>query len=320
MLNIIVTCTKKKSVCPDAQTCLYDVPGDDVRTLVPAWIKRLKGYKGQRIRAIDLYQGDHWQVAKSLVGIANPFGKSRLWVCSAGYGLIPADCLIAPYSATFSSGHPDSVPDRLKNGPRDLVQWWRAVSKWSGPDPKEPRTIAEIALQFPKSRILVAASNSYLQTMLEDLEIARNTLVKENHLVLFSGTGKVPKELSENLVDSDARMQGFFGGALMSLNVRTLGWAIENSKDTELSPELIRKAISKKISKLTPRERINRTPLTDVEVGEFIERQHQRGHPLVATSLLNLLRSTGFACEQKRFRKLLLQTREAINGKSYQNY
>ena len=314
MLNIIVTCTKRKSVIPDAQTCLHNVPGNDLRTLVPAWIKRLKGYKGHKVSAIDLYQGDHWQVAKSLVGIANPFGKSRLWVCSAGYGLIPADCWIAPYSATFSTGHPDSVPDRLKNGHRDLVQWWRAVSKWSGPDPKEPRTIAEIALQFPKSRILIAASNSYLQTMLEDLEIARKTLVKADHLILFSGTGRVPNELSENLVDSDARMQGFFGGALMSLNVRTLGWAIENSEETGLSPDRIRKAISKQVSKVVPVERMNRTHLTDIQVSEFIERQHHRGHPLVATSLLKLLRSTGFACEQKRFRKLLFQAREAIHG------
>ena len=314
MLNIVVTCTKKKSVMPDAHMCLQDVPGRGLSTLVSSWIKRLKGFKGQTIRALDLYQGDHWQVAKSLVGINNPFGKSRLWVCSAGYGLIPAECLIAPYSATFSTGHPDSVPERLEGGNKDIVQWWKDVAKWSGPDPKEPRTITEIARQFPKSRILVAASNSYLQTMLEDLEIARNTLVKENHLVLFSGTGRVSNELSENLVDSDARMQGFLGGALMSLNARTLGWAIENSQETGLSPELIRKAISKKISNAIPVERMNRTQLTDSEISEFIERQHQRGQPLIATSLLKLLRSTGFACEQKRFRKVLFQTKEAIYG------
>jgi hypothetical protein len=150
--------------------------------------------------------------------------------------------------------------------------------------------------------------------MLEDLEKARKTLVKADHLILFSGTGRVPNELSENLVDSDARMQGFFGGALMSLNVRTLGWAIENSEETGLSPDRIRKAISKQVSKVVPVERMNRTHLTDIQVSEFIERQHQRGHPLVATSLLKLLRSTGFACEQKRFRKLLFQAREAIHG------
>ena len=314
MLNIVVTCTKKKSVMPDAHMCLQDVPGRGLSALVSSWIKRLKGFKGQTIRALDLYQGDHWQVAKSLVGINNPFGKSRLWVCSAGYGLIPAECLIAPYSATFSTGHPDSVPERLEGGNKDLVQWWKDVAKWSGPDPRKPRTIAEIALSFPNSRILVAASNSYLQTMLEDLEIARKTLVREDQLVLFSGTGRVPDDLSDNLVSSDARLQSFFGGALMSLNVRTLGWAIDNSQETGLSPERIRKSLSKKLSEVTPYERVNRTQLTDIEVSEFIERQHRRGHPLVATSLLKLLRSTGFACEQKRFRKLLFQTMEAING------
>lgn len=314
MLNIIVTCTKKKSVIPDEQMCLRDVPGNDLRTLLPAWIKRLKGYKGRTIRAIDLYQGDHWQVAKSLVGIANPFGRSKLWVCSAGYGLIPAESAIAPYSATFSTGHPDSVPERLSGGRGDLSHWWREVSKWSGPDPREPRTIAEIARKFPKSRILVAASNSYLQTMLEDLEVARKAMVRADHLVLFSGTGRVSDELTENLIGSDARMQRFIGGALMSLNVRTLGWAIENSQETGLSPERIRKAISKEISRAKPHERINRTQLTDAEVSEFIECQHQQGHPLVTTSLLKLLRSTGFACEQKRFRKLLFQAKETKNG------
>ena len=314
MLNIVVTCTKKKSVAPDRQTCLHDVPGKELRTLVGAWIKRLRGYHGPKFRALDLYQGDHWHVAKSLSGIANAFGESRLWVCSAGYGLIPADCSIAPYSATFSNGHPDSVPGRLKNGHKDLGQWWKEISTWTGPDPKEPRTITEIAIRFPNSRILVAASDSYLQTMLEDLEIARQTLNRSSQLVLFSGTGKVPETLRDNLVSSDARLQSFFGGSLMSLNVRTMGWAIENSQETRLAPELVRMALSREIKKAPPLERNIRTQLTDPQISEFIERQNRKGQPLVATSLLKLLRSAGFACEQKRFRRLLMQSKEAING------
>ena len=46
---------------------------------------------------------------------------AQLWACSAGYGLIRADALVRPYAATFTSGHPDSVPsgaDGLSHGGR----------------------------------------------------------------------------------------------------------------------------------------------------------------------------------------------------------
>ena len=39
--------------------------------------------------------------------------RRRLWVCSAGYGLIPCRRPLHPYAATFASGSPDSVGDTV---------------------------------------------------------------------------------------------------------------------------------------------------------------------------------------------------------------
>ena len=93
------------------------------------WIGRLSIANGEVTTAADLYRGDHWthalRAAERLTQV-----EGRAWVCSAGYGLVPLSAKLKSYSATFTSGDPDSVPEP--------TEWWTALAEWEGPEPGQP--------------------------------------------------------------------------------------------------------------------------------------------------------------------------------------
>jgi hypothetical protein len=114
------------------------------------WLRRLAETKCETVPAADLYAGAHWRAAREAAGLAG-----RAWVASAGYGLIPFDAPIHPYSATFAPGEPDSVvPPKAKSRPADPADWWDALAKWSGPAPGAARRLADLA--SPGGFLLVA--------------------------------------------------------------------------------------------------------------------------------------------------------------------
>jgi len=61
------------------------------------------GRVGGIVPAEALYGGDHWSVVRELA-TNDLFGYRdiRIWVCSAGYGLIPLGSRIHPYSGIYS--------------------------------------------------------------------------------------------------------------------------------------------------------------------------------------------------------------------------
>src|SRR5688500_3154165 len=89
---------------------------------VDSWIDRLaKAPLTDQSR--DLYQGEVWACALELEAVARRYRdveSVRLWVISAGFGLISADQHVGSYGATFSSPAPDFVGGDL-DGPDALA-------------------------------------------------------------------------------------------------------------------------------------------------------------------------------------------------------
>src|SRR5439155_924306 len=90
----------------------------------PVFVEDMAPGGPEAVPALDLYGGEHWQVARSLPAHGVEGGREvKLWVSSAGYGLVPAEAPLRPYAATFSSAQADSV---LRPGApmSDLTVWW----------------------------------------------------------------------------------------------------------------------------------------------------------------------------------------------------
>jgi len=313
--NIIVTCTKRKSVPADDYLQLGRVAGSTVAELANQWISRLRTMTSSTLPADELYSGDHWQIARSLPEVASGQGvEVRLWVCSAGYGLIPSRAPLKPYSATFSTHHKDSVLRRLAPlKDASIREWWTQLSKWPGPVPGEPRTLSELARAMKHSPLIFVASDVYLRSVGTDLEDARSALADPRLLTIVSGGGTPSGILRSHLLPCNARLQSLLGGALMSLNVRTVRRILSRVERWPLHCDDLAAEFQKLVDAQPDFEQPQRRSLTDEKVRQFV-RRHLAKNPLLCVSpLLRQLRDEGFACEQKRFGKLFLQVRKQFH-------
>ena len=316
-LNIVVTCTKRKTCPVDRELKLGTINGRTVNELCSRWVERLRSNPASRVEAEFLYAGDQWKIAATLPDVA-AVGQmqARLWVCSAGYGLIPASASIQPYSATFSPRHPDSIQQRkVGAGHEFLANWWSELATWEGPVAGEPRTLQSLVDNDPKAPLIVVASPVYLAAMRADLDAAVIRLAHSDLLTIISAGAADIGTLQRNVLPCDGRLQAILGGALMSLNVRVARRLLESPLRWPLRCSQVATTFDALLQDCPDLVRYDRSPLSDTEVREFILKHlilnpNQRHSPL-----LRRLRDEGNACEQKRFRALFQETQEAIGVK-----
>ncbi|HEY4258779.1 MAG TPA: hypothetical protein VGM98_01410 [Schlesneria sp.] len=257
------------------------------------------------MQASRLYAGEQWQISRSLTEIAAQRQlHARLWVVSAGYGLVRADESLKPYSATFSRSHPDSILSLPKEPQATLLQrWWKALSSWR-PIDSGPRSIAEIADKFPDVPLLIVASSTYLSALSDDIIDARNALSDEDLMTIISAGTTTLGSLTGNLLPCDARLQAALGGSLMSLNARIARRVLANSNRTPLSFRELARIYKRLLSTQPAIQQYDRKSLTNTQVEKYILKKLSGNPEMRASPMLRQLRDEGFACEQKRFDSL----------------
>lgn len=304
-VNLIVSCTKRKTQEPRASLRLRDLDASATTAERAAeWLRRLRAAHADQVTADSLYSGDHWKVVRAIAEARCPAVQTvRVWVCSAGYGLITPDSVLAPYDATFTPGQPDSV---LRNGDpakEALPAWWKALGAWSGPPPASCRSIASVALSHPNDFLLVALSDGYLKAVAGDLADSADSLANpEQMAIICAGADTVPG-LADRLLPCDSRLQRVVGGALVSLNVRLAQRLLQTSRK-ELALSRCRAMFGRWMSARPEPNAPSREPMTDDQVRGFIRRSLTRDPQLRPTPLLQVLRRSGRACEHGRFARL----------------
>ncbi len=316
-INIIVTCTKQKTCEPLSPLQLRNVTGASVESRVRQWKRRLDRSAGDYISPRSLYAGDHWTVAKNLGELAKPSEQILVWVISAGYGLLPLDALIQPYSATFSTRHPDTVVlprETTKVDPSaDKRAWWNALIRLDW-DREKPISIADLSAEYPDSPLLIAASANYLHAVQDDLRTARDLMDDKNLLAIMSAGTESLGNLTEHLIPSDARLQPLVGGVLRSLNVRLLRHALETARRNPPTLAIISRRFKTLLDEAPERPKYDRTPMSDDEVRSFLKKAIRKSGTATQTGLLRELRDSGKACEQGRFRTLFKEVQGAEYG------
>lgn len=317
VINVIVTCTKRKSVDIPDRLKFRRVRKASIAMKVDLWRRRLESARVDSVPVRDIYSGDHWSIARSMENAPSFRGaRVQLWVASAGYGLVALDDPLKPYSATFSREHPDSIGTKSAGDDRSSTyrSWWELMSNWDGPARCRPRTIAEIAANNPNAPLLVIASDNYLTAVENDLQHALAELRDPDLLSIFSAGCKSLNGLAEHLVPYDARLQNVVGGALRSLNMRAARKAIAECRRSLPTLPVLRKKFTRLERDLPELERIEREPMTDTEAKRFIIQELRKNPDACHTPLLRKLRDGGQACEQKRFARLFREVREQIHG------
>jgi hypothetical protein len=241
----------------------------------------------------------------------------RIWVCSAGYGLLSWASRVSPYAATFAPGEADSV---CREGTGAVAAtanrcWWRLLSGWAGPDPGAPRSLAELARSAPEAPLLVAASAVYLGALLADLSQARRELTDPGQLVLLSAGAHGEGELAEHLLPCDARLQSVVGGARTSLNARLARLALQELDGKGPALPALRARFTRLLHGRPRPVSAARVPLTDEELKRTIRAAVREDPGLRPTPLLRRLRDEGRACEQHRFAALFREVWEQLHGR-----
>jgi hypothetical protein len=303
-LHVIVTCTHRKRLGAPPRLRLSSIRVKDVLVRGRQWVDRLRAERAPEVPASDLYAGDHWQVALSLLSQTHPV---QLWVASAGYGLVRLDQQLKPYSATFSPG-PDSVFVHGRREQRDgeLREWWELITK-ANLGHSRPRTLRELAASDPGAILLVALSEPYVRALRDDLVAARTKLHGSGKLLIVSAGTKHCPGLDENLLPVDANLQIAVGGPLLSLNARVARHLVVTSATHRWTTSAITESL-REVRSASKRHQ-SRSRLTDAKVIAFIKRAARQDNRASRSDLLHRLRTKGFACEQQRFAGLFARSK-----------
>lgn len=303
-LHVVVTCTHRKRLGAPPRLCLSSIRVRDAQARGREWVDRLRVEPAPVVPASELYAGDHWQVALSLLSQSH---QVQLWVVSAGYGLVRLAQQLKPYSATFSPG-PDSVlvPGRREQRDAELREWWKVITK-ANLGHSRPRTLRELAASDPGAILLVALSEPYLRALRDDLVAASTKLNGSGKLLIVSAGTRHCPGLDENLLPVDANLQIAVGGPRLSLNARIARHLVTTSATHRWATSAITESLSEVRS--ASKRHQSRSRLTDAKVIAFIKRATRQDNHASRSDLLRRLRTQGFACEQQRFASLFARSR-----------
>lgn len=302
VVHVVVTCSNRKRYPVPARLRLGDLRERRQSVRFEAWTRRLDA--GEPVTpAIDLYAGEHWQVARGLPAATGD--AARLWVCSAGYGLVAADTRLHPYAATFSPGNADSVGDSGGQA-RD---WWRRLTNWPGPGTGRPRSFADLARRDPTASVLAVLSDAYVRACADDLREGADQLVDRDGFAVI-GPAACGGDIDDLLVPVTARLRALVGGSLQALHARVAAHLLATvARPGGVSRALLRDAArhAAATAPADPSRRSGGVRLSDQEVRAFIGAELATGSAS-ATVLLRRLRDSGRSCEQSRFKQLFAET------------
>lgn len=304
-VRIVASCTQGKTRPVPVDLRLGAISQGSLAQRLAAWRDRLRHQGGvESVSAVELYRGQHWAVVRELTGVAQVAGyQADLWIASAGYGLIPAEAAIHPYSATFAASGEDSVA-RPSDGDRcdALRNWWKGLQALPTPAAGAPRSLLALARTLPTAILLVVASPAYIAAMADDLAEARDQLVDARCLIVISSRGgALPKWLAPHLVPSLAVLTSVLGGSLGSLHARTARRILEEAAAVALRADVLVPRYEQLLKELKRETTPVRQRLSDEKVRNFIRKALTVNSGLTCTAALRKLRMAGQACEQRRF-------------------
>jgi len=309
-VNIVVTCTSRKKHAPPTRLQMRTVRERNIEARAYEWIERLSANSTNQTAAAELYCGEYWSVARALPLLARQSGiAARIWICSAGYGLISFQSHICSYSATFSPFEPDCVTRGFDSNVRAEAaqRWWQLIARWRGPKGSELRSLNSVAQEYPKVPLLVVGSPDYLQSLEQDLTGTVATLASSDLLLIASAGMKAFGMLTNNLLPCDARLQASLGGTRGSLNIRVAKRVVEFMGRGEIGLTRQKGQLQRLLDKQPAIEQYQRRVLTDEEIRNFIRMELDRHGHASKSVLLRKLRDSGRACEQSRFGGLYQQ-------------
>ena len=307
---MVVTCTARKKAVVPAVLKMSRIRGTSLPVRFHHWSRNLERYAGIRTKALDLYCGNAWSVVRRIAASEEMGARVRLWIVSAGLGLVTPQRSVPPYSATFSRRERDSV---LRDGDQESLQaWWELLVAWRRSERSAVGSIADIARRHPHEPLVAALSSDYFAALREDLLEARGLLHNPSSLVIISAGANKGGELAQSFLPCDSRLEHEFGRGRMALNARVLEAFLNQHLVEGRTIRRVREHYGKMLDALPASNYPLRKRSSDDQVRRFIRARLAEDPRCTHTRLLRAYRDKGLACEQSRFRGLFREVAGAL--------
>ena len=313
-INVFVICTMTKRFLGTGNVLLREVGGASISERFSGWVTRVQQSHSPVLPAIDTYSGGHWSVVRSLSSsILTSQAPARLWIVSAGYGLIsPADEII-PYGATFSPGQPDSISAGLASSAAESSEaWWGMLSQWRPPSfPIDaPRSVGDVISLTPGAANLLILTPDYFRALRSDLRQTLKIIPDPEKLIILTSDDRSPGELARNTIRIDARLRFHLVGPCSALGIKTARAVLTELEGKPVTVDSFRAALEDLVARYGVEEIYDRQPQADDQVISYIKEELTQSATQSASNLLRKFRDSGRACERKRFQKLFSSVKE----------
>jgi hypothetical protein len=289
--TIVTICTRRKKAEAAREATAVSLPVGKQMKVGAAWLKRLEALPASA-PANEIYSGRAFAIARQAAEAIN----GRLYVASAGLGLVPGSRKIPAYGLTVSRSDPDSVAHRISDE-LDASDWFEAMLM--GPYSDSWSKLAGAG----SGRILLALTNSYAAMIGPSLAALPATMRTRLRFFGPSLAEALPSSLAPNICPCDSRIDTIMPGTKSDLPqrcmlhfVRVIGDRLGGCESDFTKFKASFKGIKRPARPVRPRQ-------TDQQILKLINVHLKSGAGMVRT-LRAIRHDHGVACEQARFTRL----------------
>lgn len=297
---VLIPCTDRKRILPSEDLLARNLPAGSVRDVATEWGRRTS-LSNARSNPDELYCGRAYGEARA----ASDLLGAELVVISAGHGLVRQGQKIPAYGLTAATGKTDSVKSKVTTSDWSGANWWRAL----GENTSSRISLSDLFLEVDPELILMSLSESYANLLCDQLAFFNEKFVQRLRIFGMGLSPHLPANVVGSLMPYDGRLNGPdspIKGTMSDFSSRALhhfaqsleGGVVSGraASDDRLVLEGVMDVWSMPATPV-------RKKMSDDEVIGFVQDNWDRTRGRSGASL-RLLRDSGNACEQGRFKNL----------------
>ena len=290
---VITVCAHRKTARPPFAATPVTLPLGSQEAVETAWIEKIRTAPTS-VPASELYAGRGFGLAIEAAKMAS----GKLYILSAGLGLVAGNQQVPVYGLTVSAGHTESVSSRV-TGRLDVSSWFSALlsSPYSEP-------WADVVSENT-GRILVALTRPYARMVGQSLSTLEPHALARLRIFGASLASDLPASLHPALTPYDDRLNTLFPGTCADFAQRALLHFVRSVAIRHDAPDRDsdHAAVKAALRGVAAPDRLRRPRRTDHEILQLIT-MRLRSQSGIAHILRALRDEDGVACEQSRFSRL----------------
>ena len=287
---VITNCTARKRAGVPMVQLTAPTACQDLVALVSYWRETLRA-EPPILPAGQLYVGRSINESKAVASVL----EARLFVVSAGLGLVPSDRLVPGYDLSVS-GTESRLNGLLSAHRASFSDWWRELSKGSG--------LPCLLDEAPNAVVLISLPTNYLELLTADFaDIPVASRVRLRVFTSSSGRKALSGLPDIPVMPYDERLESVpgFSGTRADFPQRAMRHFVSVLGAQHLDPKAASSAVERSLETCIAPSIPARNRLDDAEICALI-RQGWKACGGNSARLLRYLRDTQkVACEQGRF-------------------